>query len=214
MDTSLTWRQFRAFTDDVVTVLVGPEKTPYKIHKGILTNSATFFAAAFQEDGFKEGLTHKMELLDVDSGAFYRFVLYCYTGIITNDEEEEPDDELELMYLWIFGDFLGLPKLQDMVMRLLCLLKDKKWRGTAQWPKKIWEQTRRNSPLRSYLIDSWIESEGLRDLVHNEPETFDREFSHDIWSLMVSRAKQWLAAKGLRMPFVSRNYLAPTDGAQ
>ena len=190
--------------DDIVEVIVGPQKTVFKVHEGILTNAADFFARAFQ-GGFKESETKKLQLPSFLPDPFNRFMHYCYTGLIADIQERLKVKTTDLTDLWIIGDFLGLPNLQNDVMN--CLVDQRKDDATnAPWPGDIYKNTREDSPLRTFVLDCWIESGHFDSLPHLHGDKVEQQFTPEIWMDMMSRAQQWMKSRNFKMPHTARNY--------
>ncbi|KAL8759125.1 MAG: hypothetical protein Q9199_001007 [Rusavskia elegans] len=68
---------FMGLTDEVVTVLVGLEETPFHIHKGLLCSKSEYFRAAF-EGSFKEATEKKIHLEEDDPIIFQHYAVWIY----------------------------------------------------------------------------------------------------------------------------------------
>ena len=74
--------------DAIVIVKVGPSKTPFNMHKGLLCNAAPYFKAAF-DGNFTEAKCAVLELLEEDVVMFKRFQLWVYTDKLLEEGEGE-----------------------------------------------------------------------------------------------------------------------------
>ncbi|KAI5212219.1 hypothetical protein E4T42_01327 [Aureobasidium subglaciale] len=70
---------------NTVTIVVGPEKEPYTLHKELLCFYSDFFRAAFQ-GSFKEATEGRIELLDVQVDTFESFQNCAIDAIIKKTE--------------------------------------------------------------------------------------------------------------------------------
>ncbi|KAL8665869.1 MAG: hypothetical protein Q9168_007613 [Polycauliona sp. 1 TL-2023] len=64
-------------TGPIVTVLVGPDRKAYKIHRDLLCDRSSHFRAAFLSQ-FQEAQTSVIELPEDDETAFKLFILWLY----------------------------------------------------------------------------------------------------------------------------------------
>ncbi|QDS76430.1 hypothetical protein FKW77_004298 [Venturia effusa] len=67
---------------DVVTVHVGPDKTPFLVHKDLLTTSSPYFKAAFEGE-FREATDKTILLEDISVIQFKLFLDWLYFGRLT-----------------------------------------------------------------------------------------------------------------------------------
>ncbi|KAL8852197.1 MAG: hypothetical protein Q9221_002907 [Calogaya cf. arnoldii] len=70
---------FMGFINEVVTVLVGPDETPFHIHKGLLCSKSEYFRAAF-EGSFKEAKEGKIHLKDEEPESFQYYAMWIYNS--------------------------------------------------------------------------------------------------------------------------------------
>lgn len=66
------------FSERVVTILVGPSRTTWRLHENLLSSSSDFFRSAFNS-GFKETFDDQLTLPEDDPQAFELFVRWLYT---------------------------------------------------------------------------------------------------------------------------------------
>jgi hypothetical protein len=73
---------------DMVTVHVGSDKTPFIVHKDLLTSSSPYFKAAF-EGKFREATDNSVPLVDVTPTQFRRFLDWLYFKKLPNGENRD-----------------------------------------------------------------------------------------------------------------------------
>ncbi|KAI5248507.1 hypothetical protein E4T43_01420 [Aureobasidium subglaciale] len=95
---------------NTVTIVVGPEKKPYTLHKELLCFYSDFFRITFQ-GSFKEAIEGRLELIDVQVDTFESFQVWLYSRSLLNSEEHESPTAAPslpcfgtLANLWVFGD--------------------------------------------------------------------------------------------------------------
>ena len=74
--------------DAIVVVKVGPSKTPFNMHKGLLCSAAPYFKAAFN-GSFTEARSAVLELPEEDVVILKRFQLWVYTNKLLEEGEGE-----------------------------------------------------------------------------------------------------------------------------
>lgn len=65
------------FSERVVTILVGPGGTTWRLHENLLSSASDFFRSAFNS-GFREALEDRLTLPEDDPQAFELFVRWLY----------------------------------------------------------------------------------------------------------------------------------------
>lgn len=154
------------FDPPVVTVVVGPDKTQFAVHKQALeqTQAGQFFSRAFS-NGFRESHDGKLELPADDPDAFNHFVQWLYnscTGAVHAGLIEGCDNP-QALRLYIFAHKYLIPELQDLIVFvmfdrvLLC-----KWRkagidgGTlTQFLASVPESQMHRLLSRWFIIDAF-----------------------------------------------------------
>ncbi|TID13689.1 hypothetical protein E6O75_ATG01667 [Venturia nashicola] len=81
-------RSFSNYGTELVTIDVGPEKTAFHIHKGILTSESPYFKAAFDGE-FREATEKRIHLADTTSAIFQDFMDWLYFGSLPGGEVSE-----------------------------------------------------------------------------------------------------------------------------
>lgn len=86
-------------------VSVGEQGKDFVMHTHIATSRSPFFKAALTHD-WKEAHEKRISLPDCEPGTFEGYLQWVYTSEITlcSAPRKQP---LELIKLWILGDFLG-----------------------------------------------------------------------------------------------------------
>ena len=140
--------------DSTVEVIVGQPATTFTVHKSLLIGSAPFFKAALEGD-FMEATEQKIEMLDVSSKVFQRFMFWMYTVSLTADGEDARDLSYEvLVRLYIFGDTYGIAELQNCTVDTL---KTKLDLSNARLARKYislaYENTVKGCSLRQFVVE-------------------------------------------------------------
>ncbi|KAF2804175.1 uncharacterized protein BDZ99DRAFT_467547 [Mytilinidion resinicola] len=103
-----------------VTLIIGPDATPFDIHRELLCKRSEFFRGAFK-GGFREAGERSMVLDDVSVFLMRQFMRWIYNGAFPftatiedgrNDDVHAILDPDELLDLYIFGDRYDLPTLR------------------------------------------------------------------------------------------------------
>ena len=162
----------------MVTIKVGPEETPFRIHKAIVCSQSTYFDKAFS-GGFEEATTGVVTLTDVDADLFSIVSAWLYTGMLrqhgtgihiqdqAHSEAEKQDihkfehDRPEtwawqmLMDLYFLADRLTLHKLRNALIDAMIRRSQDDPPDSPQLVQQIYEQTTSLSPLRALVLDAW-----------------------------------------------------------
>lgn len=86
----------------------------FGIHRSFLVHYSSFFRSAFSSPK-----TTKLELEDIDSDVFARFVHWLYYQSI-GDIGNSPNSLIELFKLWALAEKFKVIRLQDSAMDILC----------------------------------------------------------------------------------------------
>ncbi|KAG9747683.1 hypothetical protein KCU73_g7285, partial [Aureobasidium melanogenum] len=135
----------------LVTLIIGKEKKAYTLHKDLLCFYSDYFRAAFN-GSFKEAAERKLELPDVDEDVFEEFQLWLYTRNLQKPVEDSQMYEL-LVILWIFGDQLQIPLLQNQVMDEIFAQYKARRALTCDLIRVVYKKTLAGSPLRKAFIE-------------------------------------------------------------
>ncbi|KAL8751310.1 MAG: hypothetical protein Q9184_006112 [Pyrenodesmia sp. 2 TL-2023] len=152
------------FRGEVVTVLVGPEKEAFHVHKTLLMSKSAFFRGAF-ECGFKEAINKTLTLDEDDPDCFSRYILWVYNQVLEPIRSSRVICEAErgrmmlerYCKLFILADKLGSEPLQnlciDLVHEYASNHGSRKDHLDATIVNYVWDNTMEGSPLRAILID-------------------------------------------------------------
>ena len=118
----------------------------------LLKSNSTFFTAAL-EGGFAEGTSQSITLTEEDPNIFQWFVVWLYVGF---DPVLKIETELDFFVpLWLLGDRLGCPLMQDDAMCDL-ITYHHKWYIDEVNLKQIYEGSTRGSKLRRFAVDQCL----------------------------------------------------------
>lgn len=181
--------------DDIVHIVVGPEKKVFKIHKEILCNASTYFRAALN-GGFKEAKEQKVEMPEDKVSIFKYFQHWLYSGNILVRKEWPSDGKIEeewykawdiLVEVYSFGETRGIPLLQNAAID--CIIDMQQATNTVYVESNsfVYKSTPGSSPLRRLYVDLFHSSAH----VHQETakgswfcqdmyEKYDKEFLFDV----------------------------------
>lgn len=174
----------------MVTVLVGPEETAFRIHKGLLCSKSEYFRAAF-EGSFRESTEKKIQLRDEDSKIFQFYAALIYTDKAALSWNEEEFDVDVCCRLYVLADRLGSENIQNIVMDVIhgrCSRLDLPIFGLGTI-NHVFNNTLPGSRLRAILID--VASYDM-DL-DNQPELVnaDPEFLFEVMKLCARRLPRY-----------------------
>ncbi|KAL8898245.1 MAG: hypothetical protein Q9192_002166 [Flavoplaca navasiana] len=150
----------------MVTLLVGPDRLSFHVHRNLLCENSPFFAAAFN-GSFKES-SGLMELIEDSADAFERFVQWLYRRKFTispvGDAQCTKQRYQQLVRVYIVADKFDVPLLKDHV---IVLFFDSirypngqfRLKATAHHDfcprtnivKLVYTNTAKGSPLRKFL---------------------------------------------------------------
>lgn len=85
----LTAHESKEIGQDVVAILVGPDKTPFIAHQDLLTSTSPYFKAAF-EGKFREASDSTIHLADINTVAFKLFLDWAYFKCIPKQTFRRP----------------------------------------------------------------------------------------------------------------------------
>ncbi|KAG9593358.1 hypothetical protein KCU77_g6473, partial [Aureobasidium melanogenum] len=190
---------------ETVSLLVGPNKEKYNLHKDLLCFYSGFFRAAF-EGSFKEADEGKIELPDVKAEIFEVFQVWLYSHSLRDaDNYKDSSRRPQLLpcrtlaHLWVFGDKYQIPLLQnDSIDALLAKLEEENQADVAV-VHIAYQSTMQGSPLRRFAIDLCVFRMG-----HQPGErTIFKEPDYSNWSVdaLVDFARCMSNAWQLRLPW-------------
>lgn len=182
--------------DDLVTLIVGPEKEKFIVHGHRLAETSVFFQAAL-EKAWKEGQSRIVELLEEDADHTEFYLDFVYGGALpTNDLQDEEQLSLEEPFVLLFDLYLFAERMLNKPMRnaiiketvRLMSLKDVNGNGWfPDWESaaSVYRRTIPTSRIRYFLVDilvsygspKWLEGVDMRgntDLLVDVVREFNR----------------------------------------
>ena len=138
-------------------MIVGQSATSFTVYKSLLVGSAPFFAAAL-EGNFVEATEQTIEMPDVSSEVFKRFMLWMYTASLIGDGESVRDLSCEvLVRVYVFGDTYDIPNLQNCVMDTLkARLDSSLTRLDGEHISLIYKNTAKDCSLRRFAVETTV----------------------------------------------------------
>ncbi|MCJ1435527.1 hypothetical protein MMC27_004901 [Xylographa pallens] len=139
--------------NDWATLVVGPEKKVFKMHKGLLCSVSPYFKAALKGD-FKEAQEQVIELTEYDSQTMEYFQFWLYTQSILDKEETVSNIGWHvLVELYILGEVRLIAILQNQVIDLVIrkAIKDNNF-PPSRTIYDIFDKTCPESPLRKFIV--------------------------------------------------------------
>lgn len=156
------------FVNEMIHVEVGKSQNMEKftVHKGLLCHHSQYFRAALQGGPFVEALLGVVKLDDQDPKTFKHFVYWLYTQDICEEKKAKSWstklnertaitlNQAELIDLWIFGDRVVTPGLQNAAINALHRHILESWTIPAWYITSTYERTITASKLRAFVIES------------------------------------------------------------
>ena len=143
----------------MVTLLVGPTKMPFYVHKNKICEASSFFRSAF-ESGFRETEDQKVTLPEDDVEIVDAFLDWIYSRqfdhLQTKDGLSYENADC-IIGLFLFADKYGVPDLKtNIIDKLFDFAKNKNLTNvTARLLPKVWEHTPEEAGIRRLIVD-WI----------------------------------------------------------
>jgi hypothetical protein len=150
------------------TVLVGADQEAFYAHKALLCKRCPFFEKALG-GGTKEAEENIVTMTAEDPATVTQFLSWLYRDDIFEENIHSKTSISQASYdrlakLWVFGDKLCIPDLQDLVMsKLVEVYKGKQERGKLAIAPfvvdpvvlhYVYDHTVPLSPLRRFFVDS------------------------------------------------------------
>lgn len=198
--------ELATFSDgkSLVIFIVGPDPNPteFLIHKEVVCHHSDVLAAAFNS-AFQEGQTQTYRLEDTTERAFKLFMQWLYSQkfmlIRTGPDfesniEENPEaaasEDMSLVELWVLADKFGMPHLQNDALDAMDLI----FCNAGEWLRiptyrYIYENTAKDSPLRQYTLDLFIQY-GTDDTLLTAEAAIPDEFKRDLAVAFMTSRRQ------------------------
>lgn len=200
----------------MVTFIVGikPQQETFQVHKEHACHYSPVLDKAFNSL-FLEGKTQTYIMPEEHPGAFRHFVQWLYTQkfnpLITESKvsSAKTAEEIttlvdrfaiqttELLNLWILGQTLQIPSLQNMVMDALVLSGPPSAALLGSLSSDIYERSGSTCPLRGFVaqICAWSMESGDIDGLADD---FDKSFLVDIFKVLRTAAPDSTVDKNKR----------------
>ena len=143
---------------ETVTINVGPNSQPFKIHRPLICNASAFFTTAFTSK-FKEGLDLSLSLPDDDSEIFEIFAQWLYTKqyhykFIKDNASSRA--MAQPVNLYIFADRYEIPVLkQRLIGMFFAAAKASEEEPPPAMIEHVYVNTSKSDKLRMLLVDWW-----------------------------------------------------------
>ncbi|KAL8890625.1 MAG: hypothetical protein Q9215_002271 [Flavoplaca cf. flavocitrina] len=145
---------YMGLADEVVTILVGPEKTPFRIHKGLLCSKSEYFRAAL-EGFFKESTEKSVHLRDEDPGIFQFYATWIYSQKLVVGFTQRQLSMDVCCRLYVLADKLGSDDVQNLAIDLIHERCTRSYDDdiNSSIVNFVYDNTLPDSRLRAILID-------------------------------------------------------------
>ncbi|KAF2419759.1 hypothetical protein EJ08DRAFT_665833 [Tothia fuscella] len=172
---------FKSF-DTTSTIVVGPTKTEFLVHKDVATQQSPYFAAALN-GSFSEGDSQTITLEEVDAKIFEHVVLWLYAGRLEYTEFFFKDGKptyFTLLDIYSLADRLLIEGLRNAVVDRMAELAE----ATNSVPTPtdthiLYDSIRENSPLRRLILDLFAFKK-TDNLISTHPDSWHPTFLRDL----------------------------------
>ncbi|KIW11494.1 hypothetical protein PV08_10794 [Exophiala spinifera] len=108
------------FSSPIVTVLVGPGKAPYSVHKDVLVQASPFFADRLAQGTANNSTTNEVTFPDPDvtREPFISFIYWAYYGTI-DPRQLNVFGSVWLKHSWLLAYKLRMPQWQNRIIDAL-----------------------------------------------------------------------------------------------
>lgn len=135
---------------EIFEVCVGEHAKTFVMHRDIAIHHSSFFKVALSND-WKEAQEKRISLPDCEIEIFEDYLQWIYTGEVAY-YSELPKQALELVKLWILGDFLGD---QNFCNAVGGGLFSQPIAAGSDAINYLYDHTSQDSPLRSHMFSIW-----------------------------------------------------------
>lgn len=170
----------RTLYNNIIFILVGPEKVKFGVHQGVLVQRSPFFQAALTGK-FKEAMEGRIILHDGDPDVFAVFVSWLYTTKLENMVDETSScTKVRLIKLYLFADRYDVPILRNDVIDALY----KNWKEDPRLPisyfQEVYDTTPPRDPLRRLFVDLITSDTKISESVLESHEYYPKEMLLDL----------------------------------
>jgi hypothetical protein len=131
--------------DETISVLVGPEKAKFTVHRDVVCARSRFFNTACSSR-WLEGQEKVVPLSEFEPESFQMYMDLTYSRLVYGDRSSS----LPLVKLYVLVDFLDDAKARNEVMRFLLMHRRC---PNFETIGSIWETTKEGSLLRKWAVD-------------------------------------------------------------
>ncbi|KAN0103411.1 hypothetical protein V8E51_011724 [Hyaloscypha variabilis] len=206
--------------DDIVTFVIGPHESAeeFVVHKEHVCYYSPVMKTTFNSL-FKEGQTKCYCLEDTEPNVFRLFVQWLYAqdykvisgadtleGVADSEHATEKERRLNeqdanMVGLWILGDKLMIPALQNAAMKTLKKLLP--FRNSTAWIPAVYEGTIPGCQLRAFAVD-YARAQLPAGWVAEHPEHFPQEALVELYTSMEASYNIWTTGVDTKTRFMTR----------
>lgn len=147
--------QFKSFAE-MASITVGPQNTPFNVHRALLTHHSPFFSAAL-DGGFAESHSQTVHLPDVEPKYFEHVILWLYTGCLEDKRFFFKDGKptyFTLLDLYALADRLDVEGMRNALCdRIAALAEETNSVPTPSDTYILYEGVRESAPVRTLVLD-------------------------------------------------------------
>ncbi|KAL9045835.1 MAG: hypothetical protein Q9214_001190 [Letrouitia sp. 1 TL-2023] len=165
------------FSSNIVTITIGPTRTPFKVHEGLLLKHSQHFRNLGVSGRGQAQLPRSIHLADEAPQTFRLVNFWLYTGVLTDDDDIEVptanSEELpgpswnELVDVYIFAERKSMPGLQDACIELFVRRIVKSTRFPQEIIRRVWQHTSDRSKMQRLIVDVLTRSFHISDWIKN-----------------------------------------------
>ena len=146
-----------------MTVYVGPKRKRYSIHKALLVQYQWFRQQMYCYSDSDLISRDEISLLQEDPKIFEMLIIWLYRrkfkAISTTNEETAKEEAKQSIDLYLRAYVWGMQELQNALMDRLRVRRTCPYGFFPQsFIKKVYENTEPESPLRSYIVDGFVQT--------------------------------------------------------
>ncbi|KAL8733491.1 MAG: hypothetical protein Q9166_002118 [cf. Caloplaca sp. 2 TL-2023] len=150
------------FSNEIVTVEVGPERVPFSVHKGLICGHSTFLNAAFN-GSFKEAAMQSIPLEEESPKVFDIIHKWLYTKRLTGakDGQDVPLTRYKCLDLYVLGDNFDMPDICDAAINHIGERTAEQRGLSTNFILWVYARTGPSSTLRDFITTIIMQSPGI-----------------------------------------------------
>ncbi|KAF1964931.1 hypothetical protein BU23DRAFT_561468 [Bimuria novae-zelandiae CBS 107.79] len=151
------------FLSRTVTIKIGPARRgkEYQVHKAAIVHHSEFFRAAFEAQNFKEGVSDKITLNDVDPTTFEALIDWLYRQDLPEIKQRnwtkyggsKEDTDIYVTRLYVLADRFIMPKLKQLALEIAFTEFDEYVWPALNTIKFAFESLPEGDPFLQLLVD-------------------------------------------------------------